>query len=78
MSYPSDMEKAAASTEAVITTPDGEHYTMYNNGSGQLIFQKNDMTTGTYTIGYTNANGLKPEITVEKIAPTISEEANTQ
>lgn len=78
MSYPSDMEKAAASTEAVITTPDGEHYTMYNNGSGQLIFQKNDMTTGTYTIGYTNANGLKPEITVEKTAPTISGETNTQ
>ena len=66
MSYPSDMEKAAASTEAVITAPDGEHYTMYNNGSGQLVFQKNDMVAGTYTIGYTNANGLKPEIAVEK------------
>lgn len=78
MSYPSDMEKAAASTEAVITAPDGEHYTMYNNGSGQLVFQKNDMVAGTYTIGYTNANGLKPEIAVEKTAPTISEEANTQ
>ena len=78
MSYPSDMEKAAASTEAVITAPDGEHYTMYNNGSGQLVFQKIDMVAGTYTIGYTNANGLKPEIAVEKTAPTISEEANTQ
>lgn len=78
MSYPSDMEKAAASTEAVITAPDGEHYTMYNNGSGQLVFQKNDMVAGTYTIGYTNANGLKPEIAVEKTAPTISGEANTQ
>lgn len=66
MSYPSDMEKAAASTEAVITAPNGEHYTMYNNGSGQLVFQKNDMVAGTYTIGYTNANGLKPEIAVEK------------
>ena len=78
MSYPSDMEKAAASTEAVITAPDGEHYTMYNNGSGQLVFQKNDMVAGTYTIGYMNANGLKPEIAVEKTAPTISGEANTQ
>lgn len=77
MSYPSDMEKAAASTEAVITTPDGEHYTMYNNGSGQLVFQKNDMATGTYTIGYTNANGLKPEITVEKTTAPASED-NTQ
>ena len=60
MSYPSDMEKAAASTEAVITAPDGEHYTMYNNGSGQLVFQKNDMVAGTYTIGYTNAPRITP------------------
>lgn len=78
MSYPSDMEKAAASTEAVITAPDGEHYTMYNNGSGQLVFQKNDMATGTYTIGYTNANGLKPEITVEKTTASVSDDTNTQ
>lgn len=78
MSYPSDMEKAAASTEAIITAPDGEHYTMYNNGSGQLVFQKNDMATGTYTIGYTNANGLKPEITVEKTTASVSDDTNTQ
>lgn len=69
MSYPADMERAAGSTSAVITAPDGEHYTMFNNGSGQLIFQKNDMPVGTYTIGYTDANGLKPEITVEKTTP---------